>query len=407
MSGFVSVVRRKTLSGISTVGCSIVVLCLVQQTYTGCGPKETASIGPASSSSNHASSNNNPEEVTSPQQVEVAHPPEPKERGGDEVTMHTVRAWDAPYLGDLPQDTSFSIGTASRGYLLNGVAMKSQHPCLKIRVSAKNKRAHYGTLALVEGLEQAACAVQRTWPGSELYAGDLSAETGGDLRGHASHNSGRDADIAFYMRDAAGRMADSTRMLPIRPDGRAKWGGDVVFDIARNWALIEALLKNPRIQVQYLFVANHLRALLLAHAAQEGVSKDVLSHAKAVLKQPGDSSPHVEHFHLRIYCGLKERLEGCLDYGTIHPWVDTYQRPLAARVGEVLPFLRGGGLEELEFAITRLVRIRAVAAVEHILPLKKHEVPRVRELAGDAVAFLRGDRTPRKWMHLAEEDAGD
>jgi penicillin-insensitive murein endopeptidase len=385
----------------------LLVLCVVQQTYIGCGTKEAAPVQGTSSGQIDPSPNSEKKEAASKSQAEAAQPPDVRERVADELAVASARAWDAPYLGDLPQDASFSIGTASRGYLVNGVAMKPRHPCLKIRVSAKNKRAHFGTRALVEGLEQAACAVQRKWPGSELYAGDLSAEAGGDLRGHASHNSGRDADIAFYMRDAAGRMADSTRMLPIRPDGRAKWGGEVVFDLARNWALVEALLKNPRIQVQYLFVANHLRDLLLAHAAQEGVSKDVLSHAKAVLRQPGDSSPHVEHFHLRIYCGLKERLEGCLDYGTIHPWVDTYQRSLAARVGEVLPFLRGGGLEELEFAITRLVRLRAVAAVEHIIPLKQHQVPRVRELAGDAVAFLQGDRTPRKWMHLAEEDAGD
>ena len=308
-----------------------------------------------------------------------------------ESALPSSRRFDAPFIEALPENESFSIGTASRGYLVNGVAMQEAHPCLKIRTSARNKKAQYGTRDLVEALEQAACTVQRRWPGSHLYAGDLSSRKGGDLSGHASHNSGRDADLAFYMRDRAGRIADSTRMLPIKPDGQARWGGDLTFDVPRNWALVEALLKNPRIQVQYLFVANYIRSLLLAHAKDIGASKDVIRHARAVLKQPNDSSPHVEHFHLRIYCGLKERLEGCLDYGTIHPWTDSFDRQLAGRVGEVLPFLRGGGSEEIEFAITRLVRLRAIAAIEHIVPLKEHRLPRVQRLADEAVAFF-GER---------------
>ena len=384
------------------------VIVTVLLSTVGCKPNE-------GTSTSHSKSSENLALLSAPEASEqgVKSSASPGEKASQEEhslpdgSVPSSRRFDAPFIDSLPEDVSFSIGTASRGYLVNGVAMKEGHPCLKIRTSARNKRAQYGTRDLVDALEQAACIVQRQWPGSLLYAGDLSRETGGDLSGHTSHNSGRDADLAFYMRDRAGRIADSTRMLPIQPDGRAKWGGDLTFDVPRNWAMIEAFLKNPRIQVQYLFVANYIRSLLLDYAKAVGASKDVIRHARAVLKQPNDSSPHVEHFHLRIYCGLKERLEGCLDYGTIHPWTDTYDRQLAGRVGEVLPFLRGNGVEEIEFAITRLVRLRAIAAIEHMVPLKDHAVPRVQRLAREAIAFLRGERTPSKWMHLAEEDAGD
>ncbi len=60
-------------------------------------------------------------------------------------TVPSSRALDAPFVDSLPEDLSFSIGTASRGYLVNGVAMKEAHPCLKIRTSARNKKATYGT----------------------------------------------------------------------------------------------------------------------------------------------------------------------------------------------------------------------------------------------------------------------
>jgi murein endopeptidase len=290
---------------------------------------------------------------------------------------------------------------------VGGVAMKAKNACLRIRPSAARKRAIYGTAEIVGALEQAACGVEHTWPESRLFAGDLSVETGGDLKGHASHNSGRDADLAFYMRDAAGRPADASRMLPIGPNGKARWGGELRFDVGRNWALVEALLKNPRIQVQYLFVAHHIRRMLLDHARKTDTSPDVLRHAQAVLRQPRDSSIHEEHFHLRIYCGLHERLEGCVDYGPVHPWVDTFSEALTARVAEVLPFLRQGGAEEIEFAIVRIVRLRVAAAAEHLDPLKDHKNSRVRALATDAVAFLRGERTPPSWAHLTQEDPGE
>ena len=317
------------------------------------------------------------------------------------------RAFDAPFLRSLNKARSHSIGTASRGYLVGGVAMKTKGSCLRIRPSAARKKAIYGTAELVGALEQAACRVERGWPESRLFAGDLSAKAGGDLKGHASHNSGRDADLAFYMRDAAGRPADGPRMLPIGRDAKARWGGELRFDAARNWALVEGLLKNPRIQVQYLFVANHIRHMLLDHARKTDASADVLSHAQAVLRQPKDSSIHEEHFHLRIYCGLHERLEGCVDYGPVHPWIDTFAAGLNARVAEVLPFLRKGGAEEIEFAIVRIVRLRVAAAAEHLEPLKDHENSRIRALAGDAVAFLRGERTPPSWAHLTQEDPGE
>lgn len=317
------------------------------------------------------------------------------------------RAFDEPFLGSLQAHRTYSIGTASRGYLVHGVAMKESHPCLRTRTSSRQKRAIYGTSELVAALETVACGVQQRWPGSLLYAGDLSARDGGDLRGHASHNSGRDADLAFYMRDSAGRIADSTRMLPIAPSGEARWGGHLFFDLPRNWALVEGLLKNASVQVQYLFVAKHLRKLLLEHARLTGKSTDVIAHASRVLRQPGDSSIHQEHFHLRLYCSLHERLEGCVDYGAVHPWVDGYEAKLSLRVAEVLPFLRAGGVEEVKYAIVRIVRLRAIAATQHLEALRNHADAEVRQLAADAVAFLRGQRTPPAWAHLAHEDPGE
>ncbi len=307
----------------------------------------------------------------------------------------------------LPAGRSYSIGTASRGYLVGARALPRGDPALRPRPSALRKDAIYGTDELVGALTWAAHRVASRWPGSVVYAGDLSLRHGGPIAGHASHRSGRDADVAFFMRDDAGRMADSPRMLPVGADGVCRWDRGLRFDVARNWAFVEALVRDPKVQLQYVFVANHLRALLLAHARARGVDAEVLRHAAAVLRQPRDSSIHEEHFHVRLYCALEERVAGCVDYGVFHRWTDRYDEALARRVAEVLPLLRAGAPAEARYAITRIVRLRVTAAVEHIEPLTRAADPSVAALARDAVAFLRGERTPPRWAFLTEEDPGD
>ena len=76
-------------------------------------------------------------------------------------------------------------------------------------------------------------------------------------------------------------------------------------------------------------------------------------------------------------------------------------------MGEVLPFLTSGGPGEIAYAITRIVRLRVRAAVEHLEPLTIYPDPEVARLASDAVAFLEGRRTPPAWSHLTEEDPGE
>lgn len=311
------------------------------------------------------------------------------------------------FLGDLAGGRSYSIGTASRGYLVGGRALPTgvgSGPLAARPISVRRKAVH-GTDELVGALERAAASVASRWPGSVLYAGDLSGERGGDLPGHASHNSGRDADLAFYLRDIGGRIADSSGFARVGADGLT--AGGATFDAPRNWELVAALLRDPNVQLQWIFLARHLKDRLLAHARETEASAELITRAERVVRQPRDSSPHAGHFHVRVYCALEERVEGCLDYGATHEWIDTYDAALAERVGHVLPFLRRGSRDELTYAITRLVRLRVRAAADHVAPLIEHADPHVAALAEDAVGFLRGERTPPRWAHLREEDPGE
>ena len=55
-------------------------------------------------------------------------------------------------------------------------------------------------------------------------------------------------------------------LIAFDDDGHAIHGEPYVFDVPRNWSLVEALLTHPSVQVQYLFISQGLRAKLLAHA---------------------------------------------------------------------------------------------------------------------------------------------
>ncbi|PKN57348.1 MAG: hypothetical protein CVU56_11490 [Deltaproteobacteria bacterium HGW-Deltaproteobacteria-14] len=316
--------------------------------------------------------------------VAVAAPP---------VTADAVPAFDRPFA-DLAPGTSASIGTTRDGYLVGGVPLPTSGP-LAARPLSVRRDAVYATPTLVRALGRAAERVDRAWPGSVLWAGDASAAGGGDLPGHASHNSGRDVDLAFYRRGADGRLADIPTLTAFGGDLRAAAG--LRFDAARNWALVAALLEDPEVEVQWIFVASYLRDAMLDEARATAARPELIEQASQVLAQPSDSSPHAEHFHVRIYCGAEERLAGCLDARPFHPWAHRRDADLDRFVDGLLPFLDHGWSDELEWAITRLVRMNATSASDRLRRLTSDPDPRVAALATDAVDFLTGRRTPAAW----------
>jgi len=343
-----------------------------------------------------------------PADVAATPPPAtPRAPATDAAAEPIAPAFDAPYLGHLGAGESWSIGTTGRGYLVGGRRLESG-PGLAVRASAKERGADFGTAALVEALARAARHVAERHPGSVLWSGDLAAEHGGTLPPHKSHASGRDVDLAFYLDDAAGAPAESGGMSWVSSDGRTAAG--LTFSAARNWALVEALLRDPAVQVQWIFVASHLEAMLLAAAREAGADALLIERAARVLQEPGDSSPHGDHFHVRVYCGEAERLEGCLDAPPFHPWIDRHDEAVRRWADGLVPFLsdpRGVASEELRFAVERLVRANATVALPHFERLAEHPDPATRALAADALDFLRGHRTPAAWARWRPEDLGD
>lgn len=200
-----------------------------------------------------------------------------------------------------------SVGSPNQGHLEGGVEIKGQKG---MRVVGANR---WGLPDLVGMLERAAKRVSERHPGAMLTVGDLSKRGGGDIGGHHSHENGRDADLGFYLSDGKGRSFLAPRFATIDEEGRAR-GMAARFDDAKNWELVQALTTDPKARVLQVFVANHLRARLLAYAAAAGVPAGVRDRAASLMLQPHHALPHDNHFHVRIACPKNEK--DCVDYAT-------------------------------------------------------------------------------------------
>ena len=212
-----------------------------------------------------------------------------------------------------PTKGPFSSGAPNAGRLRGGEKLTSNRS-LEVRGGGHA----YGLPDLVKVLKRAASKVNRKYKGSVLFVGDLSAKKGGPLLGHNSHQSGRDADVGFYMRHDTKKHVNPHRFVTFASDGRPRGGELVLFDDERNWAFVEALLTDTKTEVRYLFVSMGLRARLLKYAASKNVPKDLLTKASVVLMSPADADVHDDHFHVRIACPEKMRPE-CVE--------DSYLRP--------------------------------------------------------------------------------
>ena len=205
---------------------------------------------------------------------------------------------------------SLSVGYPNQGWQVRPKRLRDT-PYLKVRENSRS--AAFGHPALVLMLRRSAQQVARARRGSLLVVGDVSSEAGGPLAGHVSHQSGRDADVGFYVKRHSGEPVVPERFAAFDGNGRAKNGSGLVFDDERNWLLVESWVNDPRADLAHVFVSRPLRQRLLSFAEQQGRPQATIERAAVLLKQPPGSSPHDDHFHVRIACPrLHERI--CHDY---------------------------------------------------------------------------------------------
>jgi penicillin-insensitive murein endopeptidase len=220
---------------------------------------------------------------------------------------------------------SVSLRNPNDGSLRGGVPLPLVAPGLRFN-RARDPNRRFGTLEMVRGLVEAAGRVERELGGLPVTINDLSYARGGPIPHHRSHQSGRDVDTLFYQLGPDGKPIESVGAF-FDPSGAgvdfrnlADPSDDVALrlDLPRTWLFVQALIEDTQAQLQQVFVAEHLRTLLLDFARSHDAPVAAIERFAEMSCQP--SYPHDDHFHLRFYCAADDIAQGCRDSPPMYPW---------------------------------------------------------------------------------------
>lgn len=294
-----------------------------------------------------------------------------------------------PYLPGEDHDKSRSIGGVVHGHLVNSVEIPQPHPALTFLDVQYQRRLFFTTDRMKKLVESAAEHVQEHYPGAVLRLGNFGNPGGGDIPYSVSHNSGRDADLGFYLEDSEGNPAVPDDLVPL--DSRGRYESDektYVFDTERNWRLIEGLIESGGDQLQYIFVSNPLRRKLIRRARKVDSSNKVVSRAKRLLHQPYGSLPHNDHFHIRIYCSEIDVRSGCEDVGKKHPWYEGHARAKREALRAAREALEADAAGTRVAAARRLALLDDLASAPALREALEDPTPQVRAAAARALGTL-------------------
>ncbi len=300
-----------------------------------------------------------PQEVAeTPEQApaeKVATPTSPTEK----VATPTIPPEITKILAADPKDST-SKGAPNNGDLVGGIALPAQGPGY-LANPKKDKDSRFGTVELVQAIVRAAQVVDRELPGGELLVGDLSRPAGGVIKGHGSHQAGRDVDVLFYLLDSQGKPMRSVA-APLDPKGEGTDYKDLAdpaddvpvrIDLARTWKFVEALVAQEKVYVQRLFLAEHLRTMLIEYAKKTGAPAELVTRFGDLTCQPG--FPHDDHLHIRLFCSPEDLAAGCRDMKPMYPW----HRDVLKQAGLKPKYASGKRRQGIKLTTTKEAREKA------------------------------------------------
>lgn len=356
----------------------------------------------------HVTVNASPEATTAPtvtpgqvvvleeQAVSIPLPAPPVEDQGPPQPALT-RA-EAKRILSPPRGT-LSHGKTNDGELVQGRRIGMRGKGYAFFDHIKERETHFGTYEMKRFLERTGHRFRKVHRWSTVGIGNVSIREGGKTRWHASHQTGRDVDIAMFGRDGRGRSVSPRNFT--KYDRALKSPAGLTFDVPRNTDLVRTLMTDPEYQVQWIFVARWLRTRILANAKKRGFEPELIERMAKVMKQPGDSAPHDDHYHLRLYCSVEDRMHGCTERGPVWPWVDLGDAVFEAHVDNLERVLDTPYPKLRLAAVNRLKTIAAHSAVGSLLARLQDSHRSVRGAALDALATFRSPEAVDGLLELA------
>ena len=221
-----------------------------------------------------------------------------------------------------------AIGSYSRGCAAGLVALPETGPTWQAMRLSRNR--NWGHPELVRFLiDLSGTARQIGWPG--LYIGDMAQPRGGPMTGgHASHQTGLDADIWMLpprRLNLSRAERESISSISVRSDDQTRVTGNWT---ASHHALLRAAASDPR--VDRIFVAAAVKIAMCNASGRRD---------RAWLQKIRPIYDHNTHFHVRLKCpqgspgcerqkpsvaDLSNGGDGCDE--TLNWWVTTYLEEL-------------------------------------------------------------------------------
>lgn len=198
----------------------------------------------------------------------------------------------ARYRRDPASVGPISAGPARGGVLVNGVQMPPSDRWILL-----DPGRAWGTQETVDALVHIIGRVHERYPGSQaLPIGHISARTGGHLKPHLSHQSGRDVDVAYYYRTPL------RSFVTVTADN---------LDMPRTWALVKASVKET--DVEMVLMDSSVQRLLADYAAQNGEDPAFIDEAFQI-RGKNARAPirhirgHRNHLHFRFHNPVAEEM---------------------------------------------------------------------------------------------------
>ncbi len=198
-----------------------------------------------------------------------------------------------------PRPPARSLGRPTRGRVEGAEHLGPGHG-YRLRFP----KGAFGLPQVNQTIRRCAAEVTEKFPDTaDILVGDISRPTGGSFPPHESHQSGRDADIGYYLE---GNVQNST-MYRVG-------AGDV--DHAKNWTLLSCLLEEGRV-VRVYMDAGIQRAMSRYLIEQSLVSEELAGRLFEVRAPEGERALikhaplHDTHIHVRFGCPVDG--EGCVE----------------------------------------------------------------------------------------------
>ncbi len=196
-----------------------------------------------------------------------------------------------------------ALGFPDEGSLRNATSLLTRQQALSkkafFEVVAPTRNKHFATYDMAELITRTGDQLNKQFS-KMLYVANLSAQNGGKLTKHASHQNGLDADLG-YPTD----IAHLKFPLVVRMKSHEYFPKN--YSIEKTYALVKFLFNQKAIPVDRFFIDQKIKDELCTYAiTKNDFTNENKAQSTALFESIQHVAGHGDHFHVRIKCSKSD-----------------------------------------------------------------------------------------------------